>query len=187
MELTVVRHTRVAVPKGLCYGRSEVPLASTFAEEVRALRNKLDFPFDTVWSSPAERCHKLALALEVKGPILEPALWEMDFGSWEGCWWDEIDAEGLNTWMSNFVKVAPPRGESLETFNRRVGVWLESLRQASGHKGLIITHAGTIRCLWANLLGIPLENLFRLPVGYGEVMRFQLGKDPTGDRILQKS
>ncbi|MCC5788630.1 MAG: alpha-ribazole phosphatase [Opitutales bacterium] len=186
MELTVVRHTRVAVPKGVCYGRSEVPLASTFAEEAKALRDRLDFPFDGVWCSPSERCQKLAAALEVHRPSLEPALREMDFGSWEGRRWDEIDAETLNAWMTDFVKVAPPGGESLDAFNRRVGTWLESLRPASGQKGLIIAHAGTIRCLWANLLGIPLANLFRLQIGYGEVLKFQLGRDPTGDQILQK-
>lgn len=50
MELTMIRHTSVDVPKGTCYGQSDVALASTFLEEAAAVKEKLlSDSFDTVY------------------------------------------------------------------------------------------------------------------------------------------
>ncbi|NJL77227.1 MAG: hypothetical protein HC892_21620 [Saprospiraceae bacterium] len=50
-------------------------------------------------------------------------------------------------------------------------------------KVLIITHAGVIRCLWAYLLDIPLQNIFKIPVGYNEIFVCKLGKERMYDSI----
>ena len=42
MKVTLIRHTRVGVPKGTCYGWSDVPLAETFEEEAATTRKNLD-------------------------------------------------------------------------------------------------------------------------------------------------
>ena len=54
MKITLVRHTRVALPQGTCYGWSDVPVADSFeAEAKQTLQNlKADEPFDAVFSSP---------------------------------------------------------------------------------------------------------------------------------------
>ena len=38
MNIYLIRHTSVDVPKGMCYGQSDVPLRSTFEEEAAAVK-----------------------------------------------------------------------------------------------------------------------------------------------------
>jgi alpha-ribazole phosphatase len=60
----LLRHTRLAGAEGLCYGRTDVPLAASFHEELAVIRAGLaGVRFGAVWSSPAERCLRLAVAL----------------------------------------------------------------------------------------------------------------------------
>src|SRR5690606_40479848 len=63
----LIRHTRVTA-SGLCYGRLDVPLAASFAEEARAVRKALAHQFPeglpAIWSSPSLRCRSLAEALD---------------------------------------------------------------------------------------------------------------------------
>jgi alpha-ribazole phosphatase len=51
---------------------------------------------------------------------------------------------------------------------------------------MIVTHAGVIRCIWAYLLNIPLGDIFKLNVGYGEVLRCKLSPEPAADVIYTK-
>ncbi len=56
MRLTVVRHTSVAAPKGVCYGKTDIPLASTFQSEMEQIRLEINpESFDAVFSSPLSR------------------------------------------------------------------------------------------------------------------------------------
>ena len=41
MDIYLIRHTRVATAAGICYGRSDVPVAVTYAEDEAAVRAKL--------------------------------------------------------------------------------------------------------------------------------------------------
>ena len=61
MILTLIRHTSVAVPKGVCYGQSDVALAGSFDSEAKVVCGRLKGRrFDEVYSSPLSRCVKLA-------------------------------------------------------------------------------------------------------------------------------
>ena len=42
MQVTLVRHTQVDVPRGMCYGWSDVPCAATFEEEAARTRSRLE-------------------------------------------------------------------------------------------------------------------------------------------------
>ncbi len=187
MEVYVVRHTAVEVEKDLCYGQMEVPLADTFAEEARFLQSKLPDNFDAIYCSPLMRCQRLAQQLSYKNIFYETAITEMNFGKWEGKKWNDINQEELHKWMENFVDIPTPKGESLSGLYQRVSNFMNDLRKKEYGKVLIITHAGVIRCLWAYLLEIPLYNIFKIPVAYGEIFAFSLGKISKNDRIFMKS
>ena len=45
MDIIMVRHTRVGVPKGTCYGWSDVPVADTFEQEATLTKSNLDAIF----------------------------------------------------------------------------------------------------------------------------------------------
>jgi alpha-ribazole phosphatase len=42
MKVILIRHTRVDVPKGTCYGWTDVPLADTFLKEAAITENNLE-------------------------------------------------------------------------------------------------------------------------------------------------
>lgn len=183
MEVYVIRHTPVAVSKDICYGQSNVSLADTFIQDAEQLSKQLPTCFDAVYCSPLQRCKELATALKFENTLFDSSLMEMNFGDWENQKWDEINQSELNHWMADFVNVKTPNGENLKELFQRVQFFFNQLRKKEHKKVLIITHAGVIRCLWAYLLDIPLQNIFKIVVGYKEMYACKLGKDITYDSI----
>lgn len=186
MEVFAVRHTKVHVEDNICYGQKEIPLAESFNAELELLRRHLPDHFDVVYSSPSMRCMMLAKSLKNGKVVEDSRLLEMNFGLWEGKRWEEIPPNELNDWMNNFTEARPPLGENLLELYQRVKSFLDELRKQSYKKVLIITHAGVIRCLWSAILEIPLKNIFKISVGYGEIFSFTIKSDERMDVIHQK-
>jgi alpha-ribazole phosphatase len=166
MEIYLIRHTRVDVVTGLCYGRTEVPLASTFAAEVAELRAWLP-AFDRLFSSPADRCRRLATSL-CEDVQYEERLLELDFGIWEGRTWSDIDGPEARAWGDDFVDSPCPGGESYAELATRVIDWQKQLPMTDGRIG-VVTHGGPIRALLATLLELPLAKSFRFVIDCGGV------------------
>jgi len=183
MEVYVIRHTKVAVGKEICYGQVDVPLAPTFLNEVNRLRKKLPKKFDAVYSSPLQRCKKLASALSLQKVIFDCSLKEMNFGDWENKKWNDLDQSDLNYWMADFINIKTPNGENLMELFNRVKIFFDILRLQPYKKVLIITHAGVIRCVWSYLLKIPLENIFKISIEHNEVFIFELSEKSKMDII----
>lgn len=182
MEVYIVRHTQVNVAKNICYGQADVSLADTFLEEAENLKLKLPQTIEKAYSSPLSRCKQLAEHL-YQDVTFDTNLMEMHFGDWEMKTWDEINAEQLNTWMNDFVNIPAPNGESLLKLYERTSIFLNELRSKQYKNALLVTHGGVIRCMWAYVLEIPLQNIFKMPVNFGEVFKLKLGKDKSRDNI----
>ncbi|WP_316842587.1 alpha-ribazole phosphatase [Pedobacter gandavensis] len=187
MEVYVIRHTAVAVEKGICYGQYDVPLADSASQDINELLAKLPDDFDQVYSSPSSRCQLLASRITQHVPECESRLMEMNFGDWEHQKWNDMDQEALGIWMADFVNEKAPSGESLTILFNRVQGFIEEIRKQEFKKIAIVTHAGVIRCIWAYLLDIPLQNVFKIPVDYGNGLIFSLNKDKTLDQIRKTS
>jgi len=167
MNTWLLRHTRVAAPPSLCYGRTDVPLAASFATEaaeVLAHRPHADF---FVVSSPSLRCQALAKQF-CATPVLDERLRELDFGEWEMRQWADIPREQIDSWSGNFVQGRPPGGESFAELHARATAALDEARQtAKGRPLLLCTHGGVIRALLATARGLPLRDAFPLHVDFG--------------------
>lgn len=174
MEVYIIRHTPVLAGKNICYGQSDLSVAETFIQDVQQFKSKLPDNFDRVYCSPLQRCVNLANALKFDNVLFDNALMEMNFGDWENKNWDDLDQGELNSWMADFVNIKTPNGESLVELYERVKLFLDNLRLQPCKKVLLISHAGVIRCIWAYLLEIPLQNIFKLPVNYMETFVFNL-------------
>lgn len=175
MDIYLIRHTKTATVSGLCYGQSDVALADTFLAETRQLHEKLP-EISTgclVYSSPLQRC--LQLAESFQQPItVDDRLQEVNFGDWEGCRFDDIDQEKLVNWTENFVTQPPPNGESFGDLCRRISsFWDELTTKQPAGQVLLITHAGVIRALLANVLQLPPANAFKFRVDAGSVHKIQ--------------
>ena len=185
MEVHLIRHTPVNISKQICYGRLEVPLLDSFNQDLKRIKNQLLKKYDIMYSSPAKRCIALAEALNFGEIIKDKRLLEIDFGDWEGLEWDEIDKNLLNHWMEDFVNVAPTNGESFIQMYLRVSNFIEMLRNKHFNEVLIISHSGVIRCFLAYLLKFPLENSFKIPIGFHEQYIFKIESDPLFDSIVK--
>lgn len=174
MNALLIRHTKTAVPEGLCYGRTDVPLADTFATEAVAVRAALPPPPWRLVSSPAARCRQLAETFDA--PVaFDERLRELDFGEWESRLWAELPREATEFWLADFVHRRPPGGESFGELAARAFSALADLSRAAGELPLVVvTHAGVIRALLARAHGWPLSAAFAAPIPFGSVHRLPL-------------
>src|SRR5919112_6388007 len=113
MELYLIRHTTPDITKGLCYGQSDLDVTDSFEPEAQCIRPHVPPHISHVFSSPLQRCRKLAEYLFPAQPIVfDDRLKEINCGFWEMKLWDEIDKEHLRSWMDDFVHTSMPGGES---------------------------------------------------------------------------
>ncbi len=186
MQVDVIRHTKVNVPSSVCYGQTDVELAETFQAEAKDLKRQLSTDFDVVFSSSLSRCQQLAETFSNE-IILDERLKEFNFGDWEMKNWNEIPAEEINPWYEDFVQTKTPNGESMQEMFDRLSHFMNELRNSNYQHVLIAAHGGIIRLMWCYLMQIPIENAFKIPVNFGEVFQFNLGKNQAEDYILRKS
>lgn len=172
MDLVLIRHPAVAVPAGVCYGRSDVPLAGdpdAAAAGIAARLAGLRAPLPRrVVSSPLGRCAQVAAALAAAHGLdvrHDASLAEMDFGAWELCAWDAIAREQVDAWAADLLHAREHGGESVAQFDARVRGWFdESFAEGSGATRWVVTHAGVIRAVTARALDVPLSRCVRWPL-----------------------
>ena len=150
MPVILVRHTRPAVPEGVCYGVTDLGLASTFDDEAAAVLAALP-PVERLVSSPLQRCRRLAERIGAArgiAPVFDERLKEFDFGAWECVRWDDIPRSELDEWAADFFHARPHGGESVRMLHERVGAAIADYRR-SGAFHVVVTHAGVIKAALA--------------------------------------
>lgn len=186
MEVYVIRHTKVDIPTGYCYGQTDISPLETYRDELATVKSRIPKDIDTIISSPLKRCILIATEF-ASDHSTDNRLLEMHFGDWEMKKWDDIPKEQLQNWMNDIVQTSAPKGENLSIVQQRVSSFLDELRTMPYQKVLIVTHAGPIRCIWNYILCTPLANTFKIPIDYGEVLHFNLGTVAQDDFILKKA
>ena len=171
MKFTLIRHTSLQIEPGICYGQSDIDVAVSFANELARTQAKLaDIGFDAVYSSPLQRCVKLAVALNCGEPILDNRLMELNFGDWEMQAWDAIPRDTFDGWAHDYANEAPPNGETFSQLQQRGLSFLDEILSKNLNKNVaIITHGGMIRALLAHVLNMQLKGLFRFVIDHGSV------------------
>ena len=146
MRLILVRHTRPAVPGNVCYGVTDLDVASTFEEEAARVIEALPLA-ERLVTSPLRRCRLLAErigAARALVPVIDARLREMDFGAWEGVPWESIPRAELDAWAADFLHARPHGGESVHMLRERVEAAIDNYRR-SGLSHVVVTHAGIIK------------------------------------------
>lgn len=142
--LLLLRHARVLLPAGTCYGATDAPAdAAHTTASAAALAGHWQAqgwaPPPKLWCSPLRRCQQLAQALCQRHwphTVCQPdaRLREMGFGAWEGRPWADIARNELQAWTNDFAayragwqaggatRTAPPMppGESVAQLLQRV-------------------------------------------------------------------
>ncbi|MCG8698688.1 MAG: alpha-ribazole phosphatase [Bacteroidales bacterium] len=173
MLITALRHTKVNVPQGMCYGHSDVDVADSFMEEVQQIKGGLaEMEHSTIFCSPLQRCRKLADALFPKvDKRIDERLKELNFGKWEGMTWSEIEqTEEANNWFEDYINRPCPEGESFIDLIVRVQLFLDELAKKSLDNVLIITHFGVIRAMLSIVQNIKPKDTFDIQINYGQLV-----------------
>ena len=179
MEITLIRHTSVDVPKGICYGQTDVPLKDSFEQEAALTAEQLKGQrFDKVYTSPLSRCVRLADYCGYPEAIRDKRLMELNFGAWEMQRFDEIRDPRLEEWYHDYFHVAATDGESFGMQMQRVSEFLDELMQSNHQRVAVFAHGGVLICAQIYAGIIPLEEAFHTIPAYGEVIRIEMHRPP---------
>ena len=177
MKLTLIRHTAVAVPRGVCYGQTDVALSETFPEEAECVARQLtNYSFDRVYTSPLSRCVGLAERCGFPDAVRDERLMEMNFGDWEMCKYDEISDARLQQWFDDFINVAPTGGESCMQQRARFLDFINTLRTGLPRDASValFTHGGILIHALNIFGGKDYNELFRSIPPYGSIVRLTI-------------
>lgn len=168
MQITLIRHTKVNVEPGICYGFSDVDVDTSFPEEAGSVAEGIQsHNFDIVWCSPLQRCRKLAAACGYPSPNIDDRLKELNCGEWEMKPWNEITDPALQLWYKDWINTRTTGGESLLDQYNRVAEFLDELRTQGHHHACIFAHGGVLRCALVYAGQLTLEEVFTVEIPYG--------------------
>lgn len=155
-------------------GQSDAPLNDTGKAQAEWWREEVSaVPFRRFFCSDLRRCRETAHIISAgrETPVLSlPGLREISMGSWEGLPMDQVKRSFPMEYArrgSEIAEFRPPGGESFRDLKNRVVPLFEDLVRQEQGPVLIVGHAGVNRVILCHLLGMPLENLFRLGQDYG--------------------
>lgn len=148
-----------------------------------------DAPWQQIVSSPLLRCAEFSKALSESLNIpfsINDNLKEIGFGEWEGRTPDDIEANesgALQAFLSDPVNNRPPGAEPLHEFAQRIAdVYNEIAENYRGQHVLVVGHAGVIRAVTSQVLGMSLDDVYsRLKIEYAAIActRISEGKAPV--------
>jgi broad specificity phosphatase PhoE len=155
-------------------GQTDLPLSADGIRQAEAMAEALRDK-----GIAALHCSDLARSRQTAGtigstigviPSAHPELREVSLGDWEGLlrrevaerWADEFAARGRD--MDSY---RPPGGESFADCLARAWPRWKGITHVDAKAIALIAHAGVNRLLLCRLLGMPVQNMFRLGQDYG--------------------
>jgi len=186
-QIDLLRHGDVI--GGSCYrGITDDPLSPLGWKQMQqALIDQP--PWNIILSSPLLRCYAFSqsLAKDLHCPLISvDAFQEINFGDWEGKTADQINPIQLSKYYADPSRYPPPNGESFQPFQERVTqAWQNILTQYPDKKILLITHAGVIRVILAQVLGLDLAHSFKIKIAHACFSRIDCFYDAKSGDFLQ--
>lgn len=161
-------------------GSLDIPLSERGIQQIRQLSDHIRMNcsegFKAIYSSPLIRALKSAEIIAEPysiSPVVIADLRERSFGIWEGMTFTEIQEkypDEFDAWANNPLKYSPLKGEStLAVRDRVIKALDEILSRHNGELIAIVAHGGVNRIILCHILGLPLENLFRIEQDYASL------------------
>ena len=142
-EWAVWRHPQPAAAVGRCIGHTDLPVdrrkAKRLAHRVRQWA-RANGAARIVVTSPLRRASDVGKWLAAWGwrHRIDPRLCELDFGAWDGRFWQDIGADAVDAWCADFAQLRPGGGEAVASLLARCDEVLRGTPQC------LVTHAGWI-------------------------------------------
>ncbi|MDR2179326.1 MAG: histidine phosphatase family protein [Synergistaceae bacterium] len=141
-------------------GRTDVPLNAAGRVQAEKVAARLaGWSVDVIYTSPMTRARETAAAIAAphgKSPVVLDDLTEVNFGSWEGLFLEQVreqNEERFQEWLLNPFFCMPERAETWDTIRARAERLKETVLRSSYQRVIMVSHGGTIRALFAVLLG----------------------------------
>jgi broad specificity phosphatase PhoE len=187
--ILLVRHAAHAQLGRVLSGRTgDVPLSAAGEAQAAKLARQLGGEgIAALHTSPVRRARETAGALSAALAMpaeVAPPLDEIDFGSWAGRDFADLDTDPQwREWNCRRSVAVPPGGEGMAAVQRRVLDHLRAVaRQAAGAVVAMVSHADVIRAAVAGILGLSLDRVLSFDVDPASVTRIAAG--PWGERVL---
>ncbi|MCP4750963.1 MAG: histidine phosphatase family protein, partial [Proteobacteria bacterium] len=146
--------------------------------------------FNGVFASNLARSRETArIIVEGRNIVLRilPEFAEIDLGEWDGMLMEDIKRRFPVEYEKRGLNIAdyrPPQGESFKDLQARVLPVFERLTEQLAGNILMVGHAGVNRVLICRLLGMPLENLFRINQDFAAMNVINCSKRPYRFRLI---
>lgn len=173
-KLYLIRHGETDSNKGHRFqGSLDMELNGKGMEQARALAQYLQgFELDAIYCSSMLRASMTAAEVAMsKNMAYMPMdlLREVSFGDWEGMEFSEITKrwpKEMDDFLTHPGEWIPPHGETFAQVEQRCQKAFEQIFAEQGHERniAVISHGGIIRVQLCMLLGMPLNNLWRISV-----------------------
>jgi len=153
LQVHAWRHPKPKGAEGLCVGQVDLPVdprkARRLAHRLRGFARAHKLP-RTVVTSPLRRCADVGRILRDWGWLhrMDPALLELDFGSWDGQRWSTVGRDAIDGWCADLAHSAPGDGEPVVSLLTRVSRW------EPGGACLLVGHGGWLSAAaWLRICG----------------------------------
>jgi broad specificity phosphatase PhoE len=195
-RLWLVRHgtTLWNTEQRFC-GHSDIPISSEGQTQARWLARRLRTQsITTIYTSDLLRARQTAEIIAAQSPhpvqIEVSSAWrEIAFGAWEGLTYEQIARQFPSNldFFKDPISASPPGGESLTILAQRIQQVFIALTHASSDPlaqegdSVLVSHGGPLRVLLSMILGMPLEQQWRLRLAPGSLsaIDFLPGIDDT--------
>lgn len=190
INITLVRHGQPS-QVGLLLGHTDKQLSELGEQQLAECFENLQF--ERLITSPLQRCFVFAEKVAKQSNVIlevEQNIQEMDFGDWDGVSYEELwqQSPSIGDFWENPTQITPPNGETLLSFQERVNNWWQTLICEDKGDVVVITHAGVIKQVLANLFNDEKYLLVpsKVKVNYAGVVRIEVKLDNASDGNLNK-
>ncbi len=154
-------------------GQTDISLSVQGEEHASALRDYFkDIPIDAMFTSPLKRCVQTSQIIcetkDITYKVVE-AFTEIDMGEWENVAMSSIKAAFPKLYAKrgeDLEYFTPPKGESFHALAKRVRKAFDAIVLNTKGTILIVAHAGVNRMILSNVLGLAINDMFRIEQPY---------------------
>jgi broad specificity phosphatase PhoE len=181
--LYLIRHAEVEVRyQGVFGGRIDMDLSPRGHEQATVLARYLKRKrIDALYTSPMRRVQQTLSPCLNNGapkPVILPKLHEVDFGTWTGLSFAEVQERfgvRASSWLDHLAADAIPEAENAASYRARIEPCLRGiLEQHPGQRIAVFCHGGVIRQVLAILLDLPLPKTAGFEIEYASVTEVEI-------------
>jgi len=189
----LIRHGETANAGQICFnGHFDVDLSPGGLEQFRLISASLkNHPIHSIYSSDLIRtrtCAEIVAGPHGLIPIAHPEFRELCFGEWEGLSVQEVNEKypnELESRLKNIETFSVKGGENFHQLKDRVIPKFEEIVARHPHDAIVLlVHGGVNRVILGHLLGIPINNIFRIQQEYGAINVIQFYQDSVVAELI---